>query len=69
MDGMVPGDAARLAEAQRFGREVLPAVSRTFALSIRVLPGALGQAVLAAYLLCRIADTVEDEPAMPAASL
>jgi farnesyl-diphosphate farnesyltransferase len=47
-------------------RELLPAVSRTFALSIRVLPGALGQAVLAAYLLCRIADTLEDEPWMPA---
>ena len=59
-------DAARLADAQRFAREVLPAVSRTFALSIRVLPGALGQAVLAAYLLCRIADTIEDAPAMPA---
>jgi farnesyl-diphosphate farnesyltransferase len=56
----------RIAEAERFGQEVLPAVSRTFALSIRVLPGTLGQAVLASYLLCRIADTLEDEPAMPA---
>ena len=53
-------DADRLAEAERFGREILPAVSRTFALSIRVLPGELGRAVLAAYLLCRIADTLED---------
>lgn len=60
-------DADRLAEAQRFAREILPAVSRTFALSIRVLPGELGRAVLAAYLLCRIADTLEDEPALPAA--
>jgi farnesyl-diphosphate farnesyltransferase len=60
------GDVARLAEAQRFARGVLPAVSRTFALSIRVLPGMLGQAVLTAYLLCRIADTLEDEPVMPA---
>jgi farnesyl-diphosphate farnesyltransferase len=66
MESLEPRDVARLAEAQRFAREVLPAVSRTFALSIRVLPGALGQAVLAAYLLCRIADTLEDEPAMPA---
>jgi farnesyl-diphosphate farnesyltransferase len=56
----------RIAEAERFGQEVLPAVSRTFALSIRVLPGTLGQAVLASYLLCRIADTLEDEPVMPA---
>jgi farnesyl-diphosphate farnesyltransferase len=61
-------DADRLAEAERFGREILPAVSRTFALSIRVLPGALGRAVLGAYLLCRIADTLEDEPVLDAAA-
>ena len=59
-------DADRMAEAARFAREILPAVSRTFALSIRVLPGELGRAVLAAYLLCRIADTLEDEPVLPA---
>lgn len=57
----------RLQRALRFSHEILPAVSRTFALSIRVLPGALGQAVNCAYLLCRIADTIEDEPALPAA--
>ncbi len=57
----------RLDEALRFGREILPAVSRTFALSIRVLPGALGRAVNCAYLLCRIADTIEDDPRTPAA--
>jgi farnesyl-diphosphate farnesyltransferase len=56
-----------MADAERFAREILPAVSRTFALSIRLLPGELGRAVLTAYLLCRIADTLEDEPAMPAA--
>lgn len=52
---------AQQAEAERFCREILPAASRTFALSIRALPGTLGRAVLAAYLVCRIADTVEDE--------
>ena len=62
-----PAPDLRLDEASRFAREILPAVSRTFALSIRVLPGALGQAVTCAYLLCRIADTIEDEPRMPAA--
>ncbi len=62
----VKRDAARLDEAERFGQQILPAVSRTFALSIRVLPGALGRAVLTAYLLCRIADTLEDEPSLPA---
>ena len=49
-----------------FCREILPAVSRTFSLSIRLLPGDLGAAVRCAYLLCRIADTIEDEPQLPA---
>jgi farnesyl-diphosphate farnesyltransferase len=52
--------------ANEFCREILPAVSRTFALSIRLLPGDLGAAVRAAYLVCRIADTIEDEPTMAA---
>jgi farnesyl-diphosphate farnesyltransferase len=46
----------------QFCTAILPAVSRTFALGIKALPGALGHAVLDAYLLCRIADTVEDAP-------
>ncbi len=57
--------AAHSRDARRFCEAVLPAVSRTFALGIKVLPGALGQAVLDAYLLCRIADTVEDAPNLP----
>ena len=48
-------------EATRWARTVLPGVSRTFALSIRFLPGALGTAVMVAYLLDRIADTIEDD--------
>lgn len=55
-------DALARRDAARFCEAILPAVSRTFALGIKVLPGALGQAVLDAYLLCRIADTVEDAP-------
>jgi len=55
-------------QANDFCREILPAVSRTFALSIRLLPGELGAAVRCAYLICRIADTLEDEPDMPAES-
>jgi farnesyl-diphosphate farnesyltransferase len=35
-------------------------VSRTFALGIRLLPRRLEEAVRVSYLLCRIADTVED---------
>src|SRR5215469_18486937 len=46
---------------------ILPAVSRTFALTIPQLPPALRTAVTNAYLLCRIADTIEDEPALSAA--
>lgn len=49
-------------QAERFCQEILPQVSRTFALSIRFLPGNLGRAVLCAYLICRIADTIEDDP-------
>ncbi len=41
-------------------RRVLPRVSRTFAVNIRVLQGSLGDAVRTAYLLCRVADTLED---------
>lgn len=47
--------------ADAYCREVLPAVSRTFALNIPVLPVPLELAVTVAYLLCRIADTLEDE--------
>jgi farnesyl-diphosphate farnesyltransferase len=46
---------------------ILPHVSRTFALTIPQLPQGLRTAVTSAYLLCRIADTIEDEPALPAA--
>lgn len=49
-------------QAERFCQDILPQVSRTFALSIRFLPGNLGRAVLSSYLICRIADTVEDDP-------
>src|SRR5579864_5810718 len=43
---------------------ILPDVSRTFALTIPQLPAALRTSVTNAYLLCRIADTIEDEPAL-----
>ncbi|MGB6605929.1 MAG: phytoene/squalene synthase family protein, partial [Steroidobacteraceae bacterium] len=46
--------------------EILPRVSRTFALTIPQLPPAVRKAVTNAYLLCRIADTIEDEPALGA---
>ena len=57
--------AERIREAERFAHDILPEVSRTFAISIRFLPGTLGTAVNTAYLLCRIADTVEDDNSTP----
>ncbi|MBU1699332.1 MAG: squalene/phytoene synthase family protein [Candidatus Eisenbacteria bacterium] len=50
----------------KFCKRMLPRVSRTFAMAIRVLPPALGRPVLLAYLLCRIADTIEDDTSIPA---
>ena len=44
----------------KYCREMLPKVSRTFAPTIRLLPGPLDLYVTTAYLLCRIADTIED---------
>lgn len=49
---------------QRFQREILPAVSRTFAITIPELPDGLWEVVTNAYLLCRIADTIEDDPGL-----
>lgn len=47
---------------REFCRAMLPKVSRTFALGIRLLPARLEEAVRTSYLLCRIADTIEDAP-------
>lgn len=44
--------------------ELLPRVSRTFALNIRILPGELRPATTIAYLLFRFVDTIEDAPGL-----
>jgi farnesyl-diphosphate farnesyltransferase len=44
----------------RWCERMLPRVSRTFALCIRFLPPDIRTPVLLSYLLCRIADTIED---------
>jgi phytoene/squalene synthetase len=49
-----------------FAREMLPAVSRTFAPAIDILPQGLADSVRLAYLLCRVADTIEDAARLPA---
>ena len=41
-------------------KAIIPKVSRTFAISIRILRGDFHKSVLCSYLLCRILDTVED---------
>jgi farnesyl-diphosphate farnesyltransferase len=51
---------------EHYQNQILPYVSRTFALTIPQLPPALCTPVTNAYLLCRIADTIEDEPALSA---
>jgi farnesyl-diphosphate farnesyltransferase len=52
---------------RRYCRAVLPSVSRTFALNIRLLRGRFGDAVRTAYLLCRAADALEDSWPVPGA--
>jgi 4,4'-diapophytoene synthase len=44
-----------------YQEKILPGVSRTFALTIPVLPSGLSDVVTNAYLLCRLADTIEDD--------
>jgi len=52
--------------AVRESRLLLPRVSRTFALGIKLLPAKLEPPVRLGYLLCRIADTIEDDLALSA---
>jgi len=46
--------------------QVLPEVSRTFALGIEILNDPLRDAVCVSYLICRILDTIEDSTSLPA---
>lgn len=50
-----------------FIQEHIPRVSRTFALTIKFLPQGLRNSVYTSYLLCRVADTLEDTPYLPPA--
>ncbi len=50
---------------RQFQFKLLHGVARTFALTIPELPPAQADVVANAYLLCRIVDTIEDEPAIP----
>ena len=52
------------AEDEQYQEHILQHVSRTFALTIPQLPEKLRGVVSNAYLLCRIADTIEDDNAV-----
>jgi farnesyl-diphosphate farnesyltransferase len=52
-------------EDELYQSRILQGVSRTFALTIPVLPRPLSRVVSNAYLLCRIADTIEDDKYLP----
>jgi farnesyl-diphosphate farnesyltransferase len=58
------GSSAGQSAESEFQRTMLEGVSRTFALTIPQLPGDLTTVVSNGYLLCRIMDTIEDEPAL-----
>ncbi|MDE0309359.1 MAG: squalene/phytoene synthase family protein [Acidiferrobacterales bacterium] len=47
-----------------FQTEILQQVSQTYAMTIPLLPPQLRHAVTNGYLLCRIADSIEDDPDM-----
>lgn len=51
-----------LSKSKQFLRDILPQVSRTFALNIRVLNEIDYNFIGSTYLICRFIDTVEDSP-------
>ena len=64
---MVPPSSRALNSDLAYQADALGGVSRTFALTIPQLPDTLRDVVSNAYLLCRITDTIEDEPVLPTA--
>ncbi len=61
---MLSNNYANYANNEEYQYHILKGVSRTFALTIPQLPAPLCKVVSNGYLLCRIADTIEDEPAL-----
>ena len=55
-----PSSFNQLAHDELYQRSILESVSRTFALTIPLLPSGLEKVVGNTYLLCRIVDTIED---------
>jgi farnesyl-diphosphate farnesyltransferase len=50
----------------KYAEDTLDKVSRTFALNIRILGKKIRKPILLAYLYMRMADTIEDDPFLPA---
>jgi farnesyl-diphosphate farnesyltransferase len=61
MTGLETGSGPEVESDEAFCQRLLPQVSRTFALSIELLPESLREAVRVGYLLCRVVDSIEDE--------
>ena len=60
-------DHPKLRESDlEFQSRMLQQVSQTYAMTIPMLPSALQDVVTNGYLLCRIADSIEDDPDMSA---
>ena len=55
-----PSSFNQLEHDELYQRTILESVSRTFALTIPLLPANLEKVVANTYLLCRIVDTIED---------
>lgn len=59
-----PRDTSAFRSEDALQTHLLNGVSRTFALTITQLPPGVRTVVSNAYLLCRMMDTIEDEPAL-----
>lgn len=59
------GKGARLAEPADLLGGILKSVSRSFYLSLAILPQTLRRQMGLAYLFCRVADTLADTPLLP----
>ncbi len=66
--GSLAGPDLHLIESRHIHEHLLAGVSRTFAFTIPQLPDGLREAVTNAYLLCRTADTIEDDPGLDSES-
>jgi farnesyl-diphosphate farnesyltransferase len=64
VSGLTGEETTPSASDLSYQARILPDVSRTFALTIPELPTELVDVVSNAYLLCRLADTIEDDAGM-----